>query len=76
MAGLRQVMMNSTNSMENNFRPAQKLNGRTVYISYKKPSDHSTANPTAIPTKPDGAVVAKITTSLLLMMLFGALFLN
>ncbi|PFX11734.1 putative carbonic anhydrase 5 [Stylophora pistillata] len=70
VAAIRSLMMNDTDYIGLNYRPTQALNTRTVYASF----DVSPATET--PTVADSAAGVKITTSLLLLMLIGALFLN
>lgn len=70
--------MNSTHIISDNFRPTQALNSRKVYVSFKVDSagSGSTATPD-VSTQPDDAAVSiKMTTALLLSMLFAAILLN
>lgn len=61
-------MLKDTNDkpMVDNYRPLQKLNGRTVYSSFEVPS-------MAKPTVADASAV-NMTAGLFLLMLFAALF--
>ena len=70
--------MNSTMVIGHNYRPIQSLGSRTVTVSFKEPA--ATTSPTGtepIPTEADDAAAfTKITTGLLLLMLFAAFFFN
>ncbi|KAL9981646.1 hypothetical protein ACROYT_G010378 [Oculina patagonica] len=75
MTSLRNLMMNSSMSLADNFRPTQAIGSRKVYVSFQAPT---TAPGTApVPTEAESAsAVTKITTGLLLLMFFAALFFN
>lgn len=70
VAAMRSLMMNDTDYIGLNYRPTQALNTRTVYASF------DVSPTTETPTVDDSAAGVKMTTSLLLLMLIGALFLN
>lgn len=67
--------MNSSMNLVDNFRPIQSLGSRTVKVSFKE-AEASTEGSSAIPTQPDATVAIKMTTAVLLLMLFVAFFLN
>ena len=69
--------MNSTMVIGHNYRPIQSLGSRTVTASFKE--QEATPSPSAtapFPTEADTAAFTKITTGLLLLMLFAAFFFN
>ena len=68
---LRSLKMNDTMAIGNNFRPLQPLNSRTVKASFVEVS--STA---PVPTEPGFGVNLNCSNAVLLLMLFGALFLR
>lgn len=65
---MRRLMMNGTDYIGENYRPTQDLHTRTVYASFDVPAATQT------PTVDGSAVGIKMSTGLLLLMLFGALF--
>jgi len=83
------LKLNSTMHILNNYRPVQNLNGRVVMDSFKAPpttsSTAATTSSTAATTsstattpsvKGDDGIALKISNAVLLLMLFGALFLR
>jgi len=72
------LKLNSTMHILNNYRPVQSQNSRMVMDSFKAPPTTSTSTSTA--TKPsvkgDDGIALKISNAVLLLMLFGALFLH
>jgi len=76
------LKMNSTMHILNNYRPVQNLNGRVVMDSFKAPPITSTTAATTSSTattpsvKGDDGIALKISNAVLLLMLFGALFLR
>lgn len=71
VSAMRRLMMNGTDYIGENYRPTQDLHTRTVYASFDVPA--ATQTPT-VGGPVDSAVGVKMSTGLLLLMLFGALF--
>lgn len=73
---LRMLKDSNDKQMVDNFRPLQKLNGRTVYSSFEVTSSKSsTTKPPVVATTADASAV-NMTAGLFLLMLFAALFMH
>jgi len=76
------LKLNSTMHILNNYRPVQSLNSRMVMDSFKAPPTTSSTAATTSSTattpsvKGDEGIALKISNAVLLLMLFGALFLR